>query len=414
MMQRGRQQQGSALIVAMLLLMGLAFVGGALIILTSSDLKNAGSDRRGTQASFAAEGGIAEAMHRLSAAPGSTVTVNGSTFDPSIEDTSSPLDPNWEARIYAPGTTPVSAGSLHYFKTVQPTASALDYSRTSEYLSITHKWRDRNANNVREANEMVLYDPKKFPPENFDTGSPIEVIDVQGHHADSQRRLMVECTRFPFTANTMAALSSDRGIDVRGNVSICGHDHRADTPVGTDLQTNPPCSPNYDQTSGHLPAITTTGDDVARRGSTDLLGDPVATDTSSTNPFYTLAQCLGVTQDVIDQVLHQADNTSVTNPLNGITYIQGNGAIHNVDGQGLLYVTGDLSISGNFTYKGLIYVEGDLSITGTPWILGGVMVRGHSDYAFSGGSPAILYSSAMIRLAIQSAFQYVVLSWKEQ
>ena len=46
-------------------------------------------------------------------------------------------------------------------------------------------------------------------------------------------------------------------------------------------------------------------------------------------------------------------------------------------------------------------------------ILGGVMVRGRSDYAFSGGSPAVLYSKDMIRLALQSALDYVVLSWKE-
>jgi hypothetical protein len=41
------------------------------------------------------------------------------------------------------------------------------------------------------------------------------------------------------------------------------------------------------------------------------------------------------------------------------------------------------------------------------------MVKGRSDYAFSGGSPAVLYSSEMIRLALESAFSYVVLSWKE-
>jgi len=407
-------QRGSALLVAMLMLMALAFVGAALVMTTSSELKIAGEERRGTQAQFVAEAGIQEVMHRLSLAPGTSVTVNGQTFDPAIRDASVPFDPNWEARVYVPGgTTPVGVGSVQYFATVQSTTDLLNYASGTEFVRIRHKWRDRNGDGIRDANEVVRYDPGKFPPENFDSGSPVEIVDVEGHRAQARRRLRVETTRFPFSPNVIAALSSDRSVDVRGAVSICGHDHRAVTPVGTDL-TAGPCSPTWDQASGHLPAITTTGDLIDRRGSSDLSGEPTVTDTSSTNPFYSLAQSLGVTQDVIDQVLANPDHTSDSDdPLEGITYIQGNAGLNNATGEGLLYVTGDLSVSGNFEYKGLIYVEGNFTITGTPWILGAVMVRGRSDYAFSGGSPAILYSSEMIRLAIESAFDYVVLSWKE-
>jgi PilX N-terminal len=406
--------RGSALLVAMLMLMALAFIGAALVVTTSSDLKSAGEERRGTQAEFVAEAGIQEAMHRLAMASGTTVTVNGQTFDPSIRDTSVPYDPNWEARIYVPsGTALAGVGSVHYMPTVQSTTDMLDYASDSQFVRISHKWRDRDGDGVRDADEVVRYDPAKFPPENFDTGSPIEVIDVEGQRAQARRRLQVETTRYPFSPNVLGALSSDRGVDVRGNVSICGHDHRADTPVNTDL-TSGPCSPNWDQTTGHRPAITTTGDPIDRRGSSDLNGSPTVTDTSSTNPFYSLPQCLGVTQDVIDQILANPDHTSASDsPLDGISYFQGNAHITNTTGEGLLYVTGDLAISGSFEYKGLIYVEGDLSITGTPWILGGVIVRGHSNYAFSGGSPAILYSSEMIRLALEASFNYVVLSWKE-
>src|SRR6185436_17439769 len=132
----------------------------------------------------------------------------------------------------------------------------------------------------------------------FDTGSTIEVVEVEGYRGQARRRLRVEATRYPFTPNVIAALSSDRGVDVRGNVSICGHDHLATTPVNTDLSSGP-CSPTYDQATGHHPAITTTGDPIDRRGSSDLNGDPAATDTSSTNPFYSLPQVLGVTDDIV-------------------------------------------------------------------------------------------------------------------
>jgi len=242
----------------------------------------------------------------------------------------------------------------------------------------------------------------------------IEVIEVSGYQGDARRRVRVEVTRFPFSPNVTAAIASDRGVDVRGNVSICGHNHLATTPEGTDLGTGPACSPTYDETDGHQPAIRTTGDDVDRRGSSDLNGYPAATDTSSSNGFGSLAETLGVTQDVVDQLLANADHTTTAaDPLDGITYVSGDASINNGSGSGLLYVTGDLRTTGNFVWRGLIYVEGDYSISGTPWILGGIMVRGHSDYAFSGGSPAILYSLDAIRLALESSFDYVVLSWKE-
>jgi hypothetical protein len=414
-----REEHGSALLVALLMLMAMAFCGAALVMTASSDLKVAGEERRGVQAEFVAEAGVQEALHRLSLASGTTITVDGRTFDPSIRDSASPLDPGWEARVFASNTTPASSGSIHYTPTVQSGGNRLAYSSGSEYVSVRHKWQDLDGDGVRDANEIVLYDSNKFPPENFDSGSPVEVIDVQGHHGEARRRLRVECTRFPFAPNVLAALSSDRGVDVRGNVCICGHDHRASIPTGTDLSTNPPCSPNYDQAEGHRPAITTTGDPVDRRGSSDLLGDPTATDTSSTNPFYTLAQALGVTQDVLDQVLAGANHHSSHDgsPLNGITYIDGDATggekFNNVTGDGLLYVRGDLDVSGSFVWRGLIYVEGDFKITGTPWILGGIWVRGRSDYAFSGGAPAILYSSEQLRLSLESAFEYIILSWKE-
>jgi len=408
-------EQGSALLVTMVMLLALGFIGAALVLSGGASLKTAGWDREGVQAQFAAEAGVKEALHRLGMVAGTNVTANGVTFDPSISDPSNPPDPNWQAHIYMPSAViPISEDpSIVFTPTVQSASDAIDYTRGNQ-LTVSHKWRDRNADGIRDPDEIVRYDAGRVPPENFDTGGPIEVIQVNGFHGAARRQLRVEATRFPFSPNVLAAIVSDNGVDVVGNVSICGHDHDAATPAGTDLQTAPACSPLYDEPTGHLPAIRTTGDPVERSGSTDLNGSPALTDTSSSNPFYSLAQSLGVTQDVIDEVLSHADHTDIdTNPLDGITYIQGDAMATNVDGSGLLYVTGDLHTSGNLNWRGLIYVEGDFMITGTPWVLGGVVVRGRSDYAFSGGSPAVLYSSEMIRLALEQAFNYVVLSWKE-
>jgi hypothetical protein len=420
LVQPKQSERGAALIISLMMLLALGFVGAALIFTAGGDLKVAGADRRGTQAQSAAEAGIQEALHRLALSAGTTVSVNGETFDAAIRDTTTNLDPDWEVRIYSPvESSPAADGSLEYTPTVQPDGTDLDYLRDGSFLSIRHKWIDRNGDDIRDANELVRYDAARIPPENFDAGSPIEVVTVAGHRTDARRSLVVETTRYPFTPNVFAALTSNEKVDVRGNVHVCGMNHQASTPTFTDLETNPPCSPNYDETSGHLSGITTTGDKIDVKGSTDILGQPSAIDTSSTNPFYTLAEALGVTQDVIDQVLTDPDHTSATDapPLEGIVYINGDATggqrFNDTSGQGLIYVTGDMAIAGNFTWRGLIYVEGDVTITGTPWILGALMVEGDTEYAFGGGTPNILYSREMLQLALEMAFDYVVLSWKE-
>ena len=119
-------------------------------------------------------------------------------------------------------------------------------------------------------------------------------------------------------------------------------------------------------------------------------------------------------QDGVDCLLQGADNKSINSPLNGITYINGNATINsNLTGEGLLYVTGDLHAAGNFVYKGLIYVEGDVHLTGSPWILGSMIVRGTSDFNFSAGNAAILYSSEALMRALDNSMPVIMLSWQD-
>jgi hypothetical protein len=143
-------------------------------------------------------------------------------------------------------------------------------------------------------------------------------------------------------------------------------------------------------------------------------GDPTPTDSSSSNPFYTLAELLGLSQDELNQILANADNTSVTNPLDGISYLTGDHHINaNTVGHGLLYCTGDLIVNGTMEYTGLIYVEGDVTINGTFWGLGAIVVRGVTDYNTSAGNAAILYSSEAISQALGQYMPMIVLSWRE-
>lgn len=419
---RANRECGAALLVVIMMLLVMGLLAAALIAMSSSDVRIAGYDRRGVQAQFAAEAGVHEAIRRMALRPGGTVTANSITFDPAIADASSPFDPNWEVRIYQPsGMIPSSLNpSISYTPTVQEASGGINYfGDTVGFIRVNHKWRDRDGDNTPDADEVLLYDPNRIPPENFDSGFPINVVEVQGQRGESARRLRVEATRYPFSPNVLGAVTSDGRVLATGNINFCGYNHDPTTPVGTQLGTMPPCSPNYDEPSGHLPAVTTTGDAVATSGSSDLSGFPTVTDTSSANPFYSLAEALGVTDDVVSQVLADADYHSSrdADPLDGITFVNGDATggetFNSVDGSGLLYVSGNLDVSGGFNWIGLIYVEGDFKITGDAWMLGAVMVRGQTTQAFSAGNATVLYSREAVRLALESAFPYTVLSWKE-
>lgn len=410
--------RGAALAVAILMLLGLAAMGMAAIAISSTDFVVAGMDRERTMALNTAEAGLAEAMHRMSLRPGETVTYGGAQINASIGDPSSPPDPNWQARIFlTPPAAPPAPASASEFTTgtIQAPGNYLTYSDPNDRndaILIRHKLRDFDGDGTPE---VSLYDPSVIPPENPNTGFPIERITVTGKEVQAERAIQADVIRFPINPQVSGALTADGSVDLRGNVTVCGHDHRLDTPPGTQL---PSCSPNWDEGAGHLPAVTTTGAGVSTQGSTDLLGSPSPTNTSNTNTFRSLAETLGLTQDELQQILDSADRSDLSGPApwDGITYIQGDERINGGTGSGLLYVTGDLELRGNFEWTGLVYVEGQFSNTGNTWILGGVMARGVGSLVavdFGAGTPAILYSQQALMQSLTAAMSYTILSWKE-
>jgi hypothetical protein len=409
-----RNESGAALIVALMLLLGLAAMGAAAVMLSTTDLVVAGNDRQYRAALDVAEAGVAEGLHRLGLRPGTMVNVGGTDFDAAIRDMSDPPDINWRTRIFltSPGSEPGSNGVEFSTPTIQAPGDYLEYSHASDpeqALTIRHKTLDFDGDGTQE---VVLYDPGKVPPENPLTGTPVERITVEGQSGQARREVMVDAIRFPISPHVRAALLSDGPVSMRGNVTGCGHNHRTDTPVATAL---PVCSPAWDEIDGHLPGVMTTGDPISTDGSVDLLGAPTATDTDPGNNFLTLAQVLGVTQEELDIILEGADRTSLAGggPWDGITVINGDVGITGGSGRGLLYVTGDMTISGNFDWRGLIYVEGDLRNTGNAWVLGAVVVGGSAGVDFAAGTPAILYSRDMLLEALNASMHYIVLSWKE-
>jgi hypothetical protein len=409
------EERGNILVVTLLVLFAISIIGATLAMVSSMDLKISGNQRATTQSLFVAEAGMNEAIHRLGLSDPTNVTVGGWTGNAAISD-SEPYNPNWTARIYLtnPGSAPAGNADIYTTGTIQdPNQPYLDYSAqsgTDGVLTIQHKWRDRDGDGARDVNEIVRYDPLQIPPENYASGFPVEVITVTGSAGSGERVIQAEVTKRTIIARTLAALYCDKAIKLTGNCDFCGYNHDVNTPPGT----KPNGCNGWHLASGHLPGVTTTGDEVKTQGSAYVAGNPIPVDTSSTNPFYSLAEVLGLTDAEVNRMLANADNTSIVNPLDGITYINGDASINaDLVGEGLIYVTGDLSGNGGFEYKGLIYVEGDVKFTGTPWIIGSVVVKGTSDWNFNAGNAGVLYSRDAITQALSDAMPCMVLSWRE-
>jgi len=409
-------ENGSVLVVTLLIVFAVGIMGATLAMLSAMDLKISGNQRVTTQALDVAEAGLSEAIHRLSLANPTPATIGGWTGNVAIGDNNSPYDPNWETRIYLTKMGAVAGvkGSVVYTGTIQdPNQPFLRYSAvsgTDGVLTIRHKIVDRNGDGVKDPNEVVRYDPDQIPPENFTAGFPVEIITVTGAQGEGERIIEAEVTKKTLIARTMAALFLDKAISLTGTPGICGYDHSIDTPMLLD----PPNCFGWHEMTGHLPGIATTGDIIDAGSNADILGEPTPMDSSSANPFYNCHELLGISQGDFNQMLANADHTSLVNPLDGVTRLDGNATLNsNVVGSGLVYCAGDLTINGTFCYKGLVFVEGDVKVNGTCWVLGSIVVRGVSDFNSNAGNAGILYSSEAISQGLGQFMPMILLSWRE-
>jgi hypothetical protein len=290
-------------------------------------------------------------------------------------------------------------------------------------VTVEHKWVDLDGDGTRENGELVLYDARRFPPENFSTGFPIDVITVPSIVNGSRRTIQSEVTRLPLSPKINAAITSDRGVDVTGNMAGCGHNHDINTPQGTK---DPQCqnwelclNRSLDASSGCLTGIMTTGDAVASGGSTYLAGFPTVTDTSSTNPFYNIEEYLGISAAEWNAIQNHPDATTEAEAAvmsSGIAVID-LGATANfnaLNSTGLIYVNGDARFGGNSIFRGMIYVEGNCTVVGTIWMVGAIIVRGTTNTAFSAGNSTILYSEEAVRVYVGGSMPVREIAWKEQ
>lgn len=402
-------ERGIALVMALMVLVAMSLLSVLLLVSLNVETKIAGFSARRSHALNVAEAGVAEAMARIR---------NG--------DIPNPANPNPRqvAQIFltVPGSVPAVGADTIPMATGQPAGAWLPYSkavRDSDVLTVRYK-TDTNT----PPTLVYRYDPALNPPVQPNTGFPIFVITAAGRRGNEVRRVQTEVIQRPFKIRVEAAMATEKGVDFSGNAKICGMNHRLDTPAYTDgVHGTGPCSAWGVVSGGDLPG-SWSEESVSSSGSAEQAGQPVQNKDNQGTGFYAGPwEALGLSQAEFYSWAG-APQAIPPAPPNGVVYLDNNAttqdqsgtfAYDGGNGEGLLYVDGDLSINGNFTFRGMIYVEGDLKINGNAWILGALVVRGKGRIKIANGSCVVLYSRDSVALNLAKyGGQFMTLSWHER
>ncbi len=396
-------QEGMALVLAIMVLLVLTVIGAALMANVNTETKIAGLKVRDTQALTIAEAGIQEAMLRIK---------NGDVPDN--------LNPRNVTMIFnqAAGSIPAVGVDTTALATLQPAGAYLGYSTAT---------KNQNTLSMRYKTKMGViqrYDDTANPKINTATGNPIWVVTSTGTAGGSARTVYAEVCRTKFNILAKGAVVANVAISFKGNIKVCGHDHRADTPTNVG-------PPSCDAGIGNWWAGTVHGtcmpgawstNTATTQGSPTVQGEPAAMQTYQTG-FYsgpwdvlTMAQSdfwpwVGTPLSVEPSPpvgIYYLDNDNVRQNKSGDFSYNGG------DGEGFLYVDGNLRLNGSFTYRGMIYCEGDLFINGNCWILGGIVVNGKTTVKIANGSAIILYSGDSIQQKISKyGGNLRTIAWRE-
>jgi len=415
-------QRGMALVIALLILLALSMLGAALMVTVGTETRIAGHQLRNTQALAIAEGGVQEAMLRLRAGE--------------VPDN---LNKHAVTVIYeAPaGSLPVSGADTTSLPTLQPAGSYLGYSSATKQLAtgslkdlrmLTVRYKTVITSGASPDTQIVRYDDTHNPKFNTTTGTAVFQVVSTGGSGSAMRGVVAEVTRSKFNILARAAVAAQVGIQFKGNIKICGHDHRADTQTGAEPPTCnlPYGSGGWLSSDAHGSCMPGgwSEDEITQQGSPNIYGEPSPEDENNGTGFYSGPwDALGMSQTDFWSWVGPAQSSVPGGVPNGIYRLDDDGVAQNQSGSwsfnggdadGLLYCDGDLRINGNFTYRGLIYCEGDLDINGNAWILGGIIVRGKTIVKIANGSAIVLYSAEAIQQYISKYGGNIrMLSWRE-
>jgi hypothetical protein len=439
-----RAEAGIALLIALLVIVLLSAFAFSMVALTTSQLQLGKTIQTQTQVYYAALAGLEEARGRLEpAAPdalsGSSLPtavnqvaylVNGAMQDP-VQPTN-PASPYYDveyAREFSGGLT--GASVLTPVSSDQPgagTASAIPY----KWVRITLKTEYSSGQDVDQDGMLDNSSPVYWDGAHQNvtgTGVPVYkltalAVDASGIRQMAQAEVAGRVSRY----SALAGLATGGTATLTGITE--GKVHGKGTPNlvvdGNDTLNNTPCG-----TAG-VPGLVTVG--TASISSATVNGIPTATEQVISLPS-SPAAFINSLRGGVTPILN-ADPTHVSLVSGGTGYvgtdvvlgtqpsgttpaqpavvysdkplaISGTGST----GDGILLVTGNLSITGGFSYRGLIVVDGTVTLasnsTGSIRIQGSVISSGNlsADSTQSSSNALgvlVLYDSCAVADGFQS------------
>ncbi len=398
-----RNQRGAGLVVAMLVLLFITLLAAALMQNITVEDRITGETMRGSTALNIAESGVAEAIERIR-----------------LGEIPDDGDPRMVAQIYltAPGRAPACGPDTIALSTWQ-TPPMLEYSaatKSPDVLTIRYK---TDATHDR----IYRYDAERNPRIQTMSGEPIFVITSTGRVGASARTVVSEVIRAPISVSSFAALAGKRGVVNLQQLYVCGFDHDRETPLwtasahGRDGESGA-CNENlavqhWELPGNVLPGVWTQGKFQSKQGAPS--GSPAVVENAM--GFPSIWTMLNLTPGDFNTVVGKPLDADVAGSLHGARYYKpasGTLVITGGNGDGLLYVEGNVQIKGTFTYQGLIYSTGGIDIMGRAWILGGVVAGGSVRCLQSRQSVTVLYSRDAVNECVSRySGRFVTLAWRE-
>lgn len=396
-------ERGVALVMAIVVLLVISLLATTLMQNLSTQRKISGHGLRTSRALSAAEAGVAEMISRMRSGE---IELDESTAAAA-------------AQIYLAtgGLVPAVGADTAAYATVQASGEWLDYSSaTSGPDVLTLGFR------TDEAGDILRWDDDQSPALNTACGMPVFCITSTGKIHGDRTRIRTEFVWKPRHVMLNAALCAATDVTLEGDVSLCGYQHQAatnfeDAALG---RTGSPSCVHHEVGRGNLPGVWSGG--VLSNNGAQVTGIPVPAIEGQSGFYDGPWEPLGLTSHEFADLMPA--------PTKGLTELQGFGridddetignagqtyAIDGLRGEGVLYVDGDLTLSGVIEFRGMIYVNGDFVSTATGTVVGGVVVAGGTDRVCSlTNGPAIVYSRDAINEAIGRASREIVtLSWRE-
>jgi hypothetical protein len=388
----GHGEQGMAVIVAMLALVLLSLVVAGTMATINGHLEQASHQVRSRQAFIVAEAGMAEARNRILAGD--------------VPDNDNPL---MVARIVssASGTVPQLGPDSIAIASSPSVGARLPRAATGE-LTVSYK-----TNAART--QIYRYSPSSETNVHLGgTGLSIFAIRSTGGKDGDRVTVLADVMRRPFSLDVRAALAARGAIRIKGGATVCGRNHRIDTPPGSRV---PACAAAHVETDP-LPGLWSGDAIVPGPGRHDGV-PPIRAFQSGVHdgPW----ESLGMSQAGFFPWIG-APRVTEPDPPVGLVYLDddltpqnahGDWAYHGGRGEGMLYADGNLRLD-DFTFVGLIEVEGDLTLAGNVWILGAVVVRGTVTFE-PGSRCAVLWSADALQQKISRyGGELVTLSRREE